>query len=362
LVHTTSTARSTQLPVASRPPRRQSTTTVMRAYPTTGASSTPSVSAYPTTGASSTPSAPTPSLPTAPKRGGNLKGEVRTGGKPDATAAGTVLTHPRTPFCFRYDGLVGIYEADTKFKCDDPYYSASIYASRLMKHFEMSTEFYFLTVSEPSEPVNIFTYQLKENHLYVSCVIRANIATSNDQYDHLDLRPSVLNSIIKDLKIKVHGILTTDPTGPEIYRIKALWSYPRTGVASAPKLPSPCVCSTWNELKKRQTTSHGDPKEQQKKRILDKITSKQGEHDIISESVSSSTSTASDVAQLSIHKHKNKKEFKKKREKRLYYVLGKFPCATTWYSRTCCLCPFGSKEFFSCNLLVLLTAHYLSSS
>jgi hypothetical protein len=195
-----------------------------------------------------------------------------------------------------------------------------------MKQFEMSTEFYFLTVSEPSEPVNIFTYQLKENHLYVSCVIRANIATSNDQYDHLDLRPSVLNSIIKDLKIKVHGILTTDPTGPEIYRIKALWSYPRTGVASAPKLPSPCVCSTWNELKKRQTTSHGDPKEQQKKRILDKITSKQGEHDIISESVSSSTSTASDVAQLSIHKHKNKKEFKKKREKRLYCVLGKFPC------------------------------------
>jgi hypothetical protein len=228
-------------------------------------------------------------------------------------------TVPRTPFYFRYNGLDKIYEAATKFKCDDPYYPASVYASQ---QFEMNTVCYSPTDSEPSEPVIIFTYQLKDN-LYVSCVIRANIATRYDQYDLLNLRPSVFNCIIRDLKIKVHGVITTDPTGPETYCIKAPWSYPRTGVASAPTLPSPWV-STWKELKKRQTTSHGDPKEQKKKRILDKIASKQGEHDNISESVVSSTSTAavtSDVAQLNIHKHKNKKELKKKRENRLYYSV-----------------------------------------
>jgi hypothetical protein len=177
-----------------------------------------------------------------------------------------------------------IYEAVTKLKCDDdPYYPASVYASRLMEKFEINTVLYLPTVSEH---MTIFAYQLKDNYPYVLCVIHTNIATSYDQYDLLNLRPSVFNSIIRDLKIQVHGVLTTDSTGPEIYCIKALWSYLRAGVASVLLL-----ASALHRTSSRSNRLHLMVIQKNSKRTKSWTRLLQGEPDTISESVSS-TSTA----------------------------------------------------------------------
>jgi hypothetical protein len=120
-------------PAASRPSVASPTTTTMSAIPPAGASAA-SITAY---------------LPTAPKMGGILLGDVWVGGKPDATTVtGTVNVEPFTVYCYRYPGRHGlkITEALTKglepkFKRNDPTYSTSSFADDAFMHMELCVLF-----------------------------------------------------------------------------------------------------------------------------------------------------------------------------------------------------------------------------
>jgi hypothetical protein len=127
------------------------------------------MSAIPPAGASATTM--TPYTQTAPKRGGIIVGEVWVGGKPDATTVtGTVNLKPQSAFCYRYLGRHGlkIHEAitkalDIKFKRNDPTYHSSNFADDVFSHLKrcgMGTVFYFPSITNPSEYLNICTSHL----------------------------------------------------------------------------------------------------------------------------------------------------------------------------------------------------------
>jgi hypothetical protein len=188
------------------------------------------MSINPPAGASTTSSALY--LPVAPKRGGILQGDIWVGGKPDAsTSTGTVNVEPHTVYCYRYPGRHGlkINEASTKgldpkFKRDDPTYSTTNFADDAFVHMErcgMDTLFYFPSIANPSEYLNIFTSHSMFDNYHVPKVIRANIAAGvYDKYDLANLRDSatfLLNSIDIELKTHVRTLLTRDTTGPEVF-------------------------------------------------------------------------------------------------------------------------------------------------
>jgi hypothetical protein len=164
----------------------------------------------------------TPYTQTPPKRGGIIVGEVWVGGKPDATTVtGTVNLKPQSAFCYSYLGRHGmkIQEAmtkglDIKFKRDDPTYPTTCFADDVLSHLErcgMDSVFYFPSVADPSEFLNICTsHSIFENH-HVSMVVQNNIAAGfYDEYELTNLKESaafLLNSVDIDLKAHVSTLL-----------------------------------------------------------------------------------------------------------------------------------------------------------